>query len=158
MEELATNLGYQRGIREARARASELSAAIRKDEVSLVADLNSLGVPVASVWDFVNDDVIPPVDAVPVFVQHLTLVPHHKGVREGILRALAHSHLKEAAEEPLRRLYGAVETEGEQWLVANALASMTRYREVQDLPAIEQHRGLWHHVPSQSSRGRGRTT
>ena len=128
--------------REAAARG----AAVAADEVGLLAELRSAGVQLQSVWGFVGDTRTPPL-AVPILLAHL-LQPHHPALREGIIRSLAYSHLRDAALPQLKELFVHATDQDERWLIANSLAAMASLRELSDLPGIRDYSKLFKKTPA----------
>jgi hypothetical protein len=59
---------------------------LKEEEKPLLADLNSVGVCIDSVWDLVNTSEPYPI-AVPVLTRHLSM-PYGRRIKEGITRAL----------------------------------------------------------------------
>jgi len=140
--ELERDPEYQGRLARIQRAAEAQSEAAASDEQSLVADLRNAGIRVQSVYDLVNERTTPP-DAVPHLFRHLDL-PHLPIVREGILRALAYSHLRPAALEPLKNLFTELQVIGERWLAANAIATMASFSEVRDsVPGIEEYAALF---------------
>ena len=129
-------------------RAAEAAA----DEASLVRDLEDAGVSVTSVYDLVNDVITTP-HAVPVLLGHLGR-PHLPVIREGILRALAYSHLRQGALSSLKDLFSGATEPGERWLIANAMAAMATLKELSELAGINEYAGLFKHTPSKQRRKR----
>ena len=116
------------------------------DERALVADLQKYGIRIHSVYDLVNDITTPP-EAVPDLLRHLD-VPHLAIVREGILRALAYSHLRATALEPLKEFFARSQVAGERWLAANALATMASLAELRtSVSGIEEFGQLFNGAP-----------
>lgn len=69
-------------------------AVLAEDEQLLVTELRALSYDVSSVWDLVNNEhswkrrfIGPYPAAYPVLVRHFAL-PHHRLIREGIVRSL----------------------------------------------------------------------
>jgi len=127
-----------------RAEAEQRAAAIAQDEAPLVRELAESGIDVRSVWDF--GTLVTPPAAVPIVLRHLTLT-HHPRVREGLIRALAYSHLRAQALEPLKEFFRSESDPDVRWLLANSLAAMAKYREVSDLVGIAEFRGLFRLTP-----------
>lgn len=109
---------YQVGLARREQDAEAQGEAAASDEQSLVADLQDSGIRIQSVYDLVNEITTPP-EAVPHLLRHLD-VPHLPIVREGILRALAYSHLRTDALESLKRFFTRAQA------AAGALASSER--------------------------------
>ena len=115
------------------------------DEAGLVRELGATGVHVDSVYDFVND-VITPLQAVPVLLRHLEL-PHMPSIREGLLRSLAYSHLRPSALGRLKDLFRATAEPGERWLIANSIAAMATLKDVTDLAGVTEYAKLFKRTP-----------
>jgi hypothetical protein len=123
------------------AATAELAGVCAEDEARLIAELQQVGVRTNSVYDFVNEDGAPSA-AVPILVRHLA-VPHHPSIWEGIVRALAVPHARDAALETLRTAYRSEADPHRRWVIANSLGSMARLREVEDLPGIREYSALF---------------
>jgi hypothetical protein len=87
---------HQARMREATAKREALRQRCEEDEKGLVRELRELGLPIASVYDLVNNKPNPVVPtkfvgpyqvAYPVLLRHLDEF-HEPNVREGIIRAL----------------------------------------------------------------------
>ncbi|WP_156428052.1 hypothetical protein [Novosphingobium sp. FSW06-99] len=84
-----------RAINEQRARRRlEWSAQLRAEEEPILADLQTIGCDVKSVWDLVNTSRPYP-DAIPILLKHLTK-SYSDRTKEGIARALAVSDARDA--------------------------------------------------------------
>jgi hypothetical protein len=141
VRELAADSEYQARVAAQSEARQMLAAACAADEASLVADLRDAGHVLESVFDFLPGGGAP-ASAIPMLVAHLNQ-PHHPCIWEGIVRALSTPTARAEALEPLRAAY---RTEGDperRWVVANAVGSMARFSEVQDLPGIAEHRPLF---------------
>ena len=143
-----------------RAMLSERSAReVAEDQAALVQDLAAAGISVNSVYDFVtvqparvtsgrdfDKRIETPIEAVPVLLRHLER-RHLPVVREGLLRALSRPHLRDAALVPLMRLFQLTQDSNERWLIANAISSMARFKDVSELSGIAEYRGLFKKTP-----------
>ena len=142
--ELEKDPDYQKRLADRQEIAAVQGAAADDDERQLVAELGGVGLSVSSVYAFVGKSVpLTPSAAAPVLVKHLSL-PHMRVVREGIIRALACSHLRSPAFEALKA--GFIETTDpmERWLFANALAAMATLEELRpQLAGIQEYAGLF---------------
>ena len=132
---------YQGRLARHDAAADELARICADDEAELLAELASLDINAESVYDFVNGGGAP-VEAVPVLVAHLTQ-PHHPRIWEGIVRALSVSRAREFALEPLKQAYKKEPASDRRWILANAIGTMAKLREVQDLDGIAQYKALF---------------
>ncbi len=98
----------------------------REEEDKLVtADLNRLGMDVASVFDLMKWKQPYPA-AVPVLLEHLPRV-HDKGIKEGIVRALTAKEARGKADTALVAEFRTVPPSlnanaGLKWAIANALS------------------------------------
>jgi hypothetical protein len=146
--ELDRNHEYQDRLVRIQLRAEAQGEAAADDERALIADLGSAGIAIQSIYDFVSDRVTP-LEAVPHLLRHLE-VPHITVVREGILRALAYSHLRASALDPLKQLFARAELPYERWLAANALATMASLSELRSsVSGIEEFAQLFNGTPRQ---------
>src|SRR5882724_9552741 len=98
------------------------------DQAGLVSELRCAGFEVASVQEYVASGGAP-VGAVPILVAHLDR-PHDPRVWETIVRALSVRHAHDLALSRLCELYTAEKDDGRRWLLANAIGSMAKLREV----------------------------
>jgi len=121
------------------------------DEALMVAEIRTLGYEIDSVWDLVNNTPHPVLerrfiggyeDAYPALVRHLGL-PHHRRIREGVIRALTvrdGGRLVEAA------LLAALHEETDpvlKWVLGNALRVAMPYRRRQKYPEIKEALQQW---------------
>jgi hypothetical protein len=146
--ELERDPEYQAARTRIQRDAEAQGKAAAQDERSLIADLERAGITIQSVYDLVNDKVTP-VEAVPQLLRHLE-VPHTAIVREGILRALAYSHLRADALDFLKQFFTRSQVPYERWLTANALATMAPLAELRtSVPGIEEFAELFRRTPRQ---------
>ena len=80
------------------------SAEMHQEQRALVADLQTVGIHVKSVWDLVNWRGAPYPEAVPVLLNHLPLL-YSDRLGEGIARAIACPYARSLAFEPVLQLY-----------------------------------------------------
>ena len=132
---------------ELEGRARELS----EREALLVAELRNVGFDLDSVWDFVNNVPHPVLErrfvgtyenAYPVLVRHLGL-PHHRRIREGIIRALT---VRDGGDPVETALLAALREERDpelRWVLANALRVAVPYRRRRKYPEIKQALEQW---------------
>lgn len=146
--ELERNAEYQGRLARNKRDAEAQGEAAAADERPLVADLERSGLRIHTVYDLVNDIATPP-EAVPDLLHHLD-VPHLPIVREGILRALAYSHLRAAALDPLKQFFARSQISSERWLAANALSTMASFAELRTaVSGIEEFAQLFNDAPRQ---------
>jgi hypothetical protein len=149
-QELERDPSYVAARAERERAVAQQAAAVAADEAGLLADLRSAAVHVGSVYDFVNDTPTP-VQAVPILFAHI-LKPHHPRVREGALRALAYSHLRDVALGPLKELFTNATDPSERWLIANSLAAMASRKDLADLRGIQEYSNLFKRTPGKRRR------
>lgn len=131
-----------RRARELEAFAKVLSA----DEALMVAEIRGCGYDIDSVWDLVNNAPHPVLErrfvggyenAYPILVRHLRL-PHHRRVREGVIRALT---VRDGGDPVEAALLAALheETDAElKWVLGNALRVAMPYRRRRKHPQIKE--------------------
>jgi len=141
LRELEHDSEYQRRIRKQATRAAESERVCAADEAALVAELEAAGCRVASVWDYVSRGGATGA-AVPILVRHVEL-PHHAHVWEGMVRALSTRAARTKGLEPLCRLFRTEADPDRRWLLANAIGSMSRFAEVQEMPGMAEYRALF---------------
>jgi hypothetical protein len=144
VRELERDPTYQKRRAEQDAAVARRAAEAASDEEQIVGELRAAGVRVNSVYDFI--EVVTPVEAVPVLLRHLTQ-SHTPVIREGLLRALAYSHLRAPALGGLKDLFRAAHDPGERWLIANAIAAMAALEDVRDLSGIDEYAKLFKRTP-----------
>jgi hypothetical protein len=112
-----------------------VSASPVADEADLVAELQSLGFSVNSVYDFVSTSA-GYAAAYPILVRHLRIL-HHPRIREGITRALT---VKDGGPTVIAALFAEFESETDpilKWTFANALKTAMPYRDRKRHPEIQ---------------------
>lgn len=97
------------------------AARLTENQRPILADLESAGWEVATVWDLVNTSDSYP-EAIPILIAHLDK-PYDSRIREGIVRGLT---VPEARGEPARRILQEFGRSGNddkhvRWALANAL-------------------------------------
>ena len=116
------------------------------DQADLVHAIRGLGYDIESVWDLVTNAPHPvlerrfigPYDrAYPVLIEHLQL-PHMKGVREGIIRALTVADGGDLLEEALLLELRREEDDQLRWVIANALRVAMPYHRRRKHPEIKK--------------------
>lgn len=112
-----------------------------RDQAHLISELQRAGLRVESVEEYVARGGAP-LDAIPVLVSHLDR-PHISRVWETIVRALSVRHAHDLALPRLSELYTREKDPSRRWLLANAIGSMAKLREVRHLPDIERYRALF---------------
>ena len=114
VRELEANPEYQARLVEREKQVAAVRAACAPEDAQLVAEFLQAGVSVASVYDLVNTRAPYP-ELYPVLVRHLD-IPHHRAIREGIIRALTVRDARAAAESALlgysRNLVARLEGKG----------------------------------------------
>ncbi len=80
------------------------SAEMHQEQRSLIADLQTVGIHVKSVWDLVNWRGAPYPEALPVLLKHLPIL-YSDRLGEGIARALSRPYVRSLAFEPVIQLY-----------------------------------------------------
>jgi len=138
---LAKDADYQRRMAEQEVRLAQAAADFRKDEESVIRDLNAAGIPADSLNDFMSSAPTP-MAAAPILLRHLT-VPHIPRVRDIILRVLADSHLRSVALAPLLEMFRSAADPNERWLLANAISTMAPFNEVTHVQGLGDFRGLF---------------
>jgi len=141
VKELEADEEYVARMAHKKEAAAELERVCAADEGTLVQDLRAGGFAVSSVWDFVNGSGAP-APAVATLVRHLDL-PHHPRIWDGIVRALSTQEARAGAFSRLTQLYGAETDPARRWVLANALGSMAKFKEVADLPDIQRYKDLF---------------
>lgn len=139
LEQLHADPEWVAGQQRVDLRMEFSKAMLARDERGLIRDLADAGVSIGSVWDLV-DDAAPCPEAYPVLIAHLS-VPHHRRIREGIIRALI-SPDAEVAVEPLIREIGRESEFDMRWLIAHALTEIARRRHVPALTRLCDDSGL----------------
>ncbi len=134
MAELAADPEHQAGVREDEMRRQAQGVELREAERPIVADLQTAGVYVESVWDLVNTSRPYP-EALPVLLEHLERGGYPDRVMESLGRALA---VKPSVTlwDRLKALYLSARNPGEEDGVAVALAACATKSELQDLIAF----------------------
>lgn len=123
------------------SRRIERARALTADEAPIILELASVGITVSSVYDFVGKQPASEV-AIPILIRHLS-VEHHERIREGLIRGLSRPSARKLAFEPLRNAFLEERDPALRWVLANALSSMARLGEVEDLPGIEAFAALF---------------
>jgi hypothetical protein len=141
IRELAADPEYQARLREQAAQREQLARACAADEADLVAELRAAGSLVASVWDLAGTGGATGA-GIGILVAHLDR-PHHPCIWEGIVRGLATKAARAEALEPLRRQYRTEAEPSRRWVLANAIGTMAKFSEVQDLDGIAEYRALF---------------
>lgn len=111
------------------------------EQADLLSNLKDVGVPVASVYDFVNVGGTPP-EAVPVLVKHLRR-PYHPRIREGIIRSLTVRHARGLAYAPLVEAFKSERDPIMRWVIANALSVISSLDELHGLEGIDEYADLF---------------
>ncbi len=122
MAELANDASHQQKLKEKEQQRVLLEQELCEDERQLVAEFQSKGVLISSVWDLVNSKENYQA-AIPTLVAHLEK-PHHARISEGIVRALTTPTAAGIATEPLIGLFRSTVDAGSElkWLVGAAIA------------------------------------
>lgn len=134
----------ERAARE--AKLAELEARCAADERDLVSEIRAHGYDIDSVWDLVDNAPHPVLErrfigsyqaAYSTLVAHLRL-PHHRRVREGVIRALTVKDGDRAVEGALLDEF-QTETDPElKWVLANALRTAMPYHQRRKYPEIRE--------------------
>jgi hypothetical protein len=132
--ELKDNPEYQARLREQQKHADTVRAACAPEDAQLVSEFRDAGVVVPSVWDLVNTAAGYP-ELYPVLVRHLD-IPHHRAIREGIIRALTVRDAKAVAEEALFRHFQSELDPHLRWVLASALKTVMPYHRRKKHPEI----------------------
>lgn len=104
------------------------SAEMHQEQRALVADLQTVGIHVKSVWDLVNWRGAPYPEAVPVLLNHLPIL-YSDRLGAGIARALSRPYARALAFEPVLQLYEDSPDYDRSWFkdgLAVALSGMAR--------------------------------
>jgi len=146
--ELAAQLSrdpeYQARIAERDERHRKFHEEYAAEGAQLAAEIKKLGYEIKSVWDFVDSRPSPfelpmfegPYErAYPMLVRHLAL-PHHRVVREGIIRALTVKDGGTLVSEALYRQFELEKNANLRWLLANALKVAMPLKERKRHPEI----------------------
>jgi hypothetical protein len=134
VRELEGNAEYQAKLAERQRHIEEVRAACAPEDAELVAEFRRCGIAVASVYGLVNS-AAPYPELYPVLVRHLD-VPHHRAIREGIIRALTVRDASSIAEAPLLRHFYAERDPHLRWVLANALKTVMPYHRRKKHPKI----------------------
>jgi hypothetical protein len=132
--ELENNPEYQARLRERQNHGDTIRAACAPEDAELVAEFRAAGVAVSSVWDLVNTASAYP-ELYPVLVRHLD-IPHHRAIREGIIRALTVQDAKAIAEAALFRHFQSERDPHLRWVLASALKTVMPYHRRKKHPEI----------------------
>lgn len=142
--ELASDVSYQKMMREKEAKRKELEELLNKDEEPLVQELKSLGLEIDSVWDLVNNSPHQFLDrnfkgdysiAYETLVKHLDFDYHPKTI-EGIIRALTENEAKKIAANKILELFQKETDKNLKWVMANALRTLMTWNKRQKYPEI----------------------
>ena len=127
---------YQKWFKESEEVRTELEAAYREDEKSLIEDLLKKGFNVKSSWDLVNTKLSYK-EAIPVLVKHL-LKPYHIKNKEGIIRALAVKEAKGVACRAIVDEYNKTPKDDSnyRWTFGNTMAVIMTADYIDDVIAI----------------------
>ena len=123
-----------------------LAKVLAADEALMVAEIRGLGYVIDSVWDLVNNTPHPVLErrfigtyerAYPILVRHLRL-PHHRRIREGVIRALT---VRDGGAPLEAALLAALHEESDaelKWVIGNALRVAMPYRRRRKHPEIKE--------------------
>jgi hypothetical protein len=134
VRELEANTEYQARLAEREERAAAVRAIYAPEDAALVEEFLGAGISVTSVYDLVNTSAPYP-ELHPILVRHLD-VPHHRIIREGIIRALTIKNAGAAAESALFRHFQSESDSHLRWVLANALKTVMPYSKRKKHPEI----------------------
>jgi hypothetical protein len=136
-ERLRTDPEYRAQVEAHEAEQQERVRRLREAEQPIVADLNTAGVRVGSVWDLVNTSEPYP-DALPVLMSHLERGGYPDRVMESLGRALA---VKPSVAwwDEIKALYLGSRSSGEEDGTAVALAACATKAQIEDLISFLSH-------------------
>ena len=129
-------------LREEQLRA--FVATFQEEEDAIAAEVAEVGYAISSVWDFVNNAPHPFLPRVftgayerayPILVRHLRL-PHHKRIREGIIRALTVKDGGALVADALLAEFIAERNRSMRWVLANALKQAMPIKQRKQHPEI----------------------
>ncbi len=144
-QQLQANPEYQKMMREKEIQNQLIADECAKDEEELVKAINQQGIHIESVWDLVNNVEHPflennftgPYEKVyPILIEHLDK-PHHKRIRDGIIRALSEKGAKELAKDKLLEHFNTEQDRSLKWVLANALNIVLSRGERKKHPQID---------------------
>jgi hypothetical protein len=145
MESLANNPEYVARVAERDRRIEQMKREFAAEEAQISREAATVGYRITSVWDFVNNAPHPFLPrpfpepyplAYPLLVRHLGM-PHHRKVREGLIRALT---VRDGGRFVIDALLEHFRTERDaelKWVLANALRVAMPVRERKQYPDIE---------------------
>jgi hypothetical protein len=137
---------YLARVAEHERRIAALEREYAHEERQISAEAAKIGYRIASVWDFVNSKphpilpqrfVGPYERAYPLLVRHLRL-PHHRRVREGVIRALTVRNGGKLVSDALYAQFVAETDPNLRWVLANALKTAMPLKERKRHPEIER--------------------
>ncbi|HVU27153.1 MAG TPA: hypothetical protein VHG71_05385 [Verrucomicrobiae bacterium] len=132
--ELKANSEYQARLWEREKQIAANQAIYAPEDAALTAELREHGVAVSSVYDLVNTSAPYP-ELYSVLVRHLD-IPHHRVIREGIIRALTIKDAGVAVESALLKHFQSERDSYLQWVLANALKTVMPYHKRKKYPDI----------------------
>jgi hypothetical protein len=119
------------------ARLRERQEQHRKEQAQLLADLREVGIRIESVWDLVNTaDKYPA--AIPVLLRHVVL-PYHKRIKEGIIRALTVDYAgPEVLRELIRQFLEQADSSENsiKWVLGNAISEVATPADAETVIAL----------------------
>lgn len=157
LRELATNPEYQARLAARSAAASGRREEFRRDANGLIAELGALGVASSALETYFAEEASLSPAVVATLVRHLDQ-EHAPVVREAIIRSLSRSDARDALTS-LKQCFVEEPSSQMRWLLANAIAAMTKLKDVGELPGISEYAGLFRRVPAKPAHAppRGRT-
>ena len=126
------------------AELAAFAAQFADEDRMISGEARALGYEISSVWDFVNNSphsvlernfVGPYEQAYPMLIRHLQ-IPHHRRIREGVIRALTVRDGREAVWQALLQEFNRETDNGLRWVLANALKIAMPYRQRVKFPEI----------------------